>query len=244
MAKLATQQPQTKSLRMPFAVKAVDAEERTFTGLASTWDLDLGGDVIHPGAFKKTLREWKSGKRTIKLFYGHNYFSMDSLLGKMTEAEETKDGLEATFKVVEGERGDTALNLVKEGMLDSLSIGYRAVKVEHPDEAEQLTGVYRHLKEVELREVSMVPFPMNPAARIDAGSVKTMIQSYEGRDLDDEERAELKALREQLNALLSEEPQEGAKDALSPDDPKRAEIEARARAVRIRAAATRAASRH
>lgn len=245
MAKTATK-PETKSLLTPFQVKAVNAEERTFEGLASTWDLDLGGDVIHPGAFKKTLREWKSGGRTVKLFYGHNYYDIDSLLGKMVAAEETKDGLQATFKVTEGDQGDRVLAFIQDGVLDSMSIGYRAVKVEYPNDEEERQGVFRHLKEVELREVSVVPFPMNPAARIDTDSIKALIGRYEGRDLNDEERAELKALRSELDALLvKEEPQQGTEgDALAPEDQKRAEIEARLRDLRIRAAATRIASRH
>lgn len=173
MAKTATK-PETKSLLTPFQVKAVNAEERTFEGLASTWDLDLGGDVIHPGAFKKTLREWKRDGRIVKLFYGHNYYDIDSLLGKMIDAEETKDGLQATFKVTEGEQGDRVLAFIGDGVLDSMSIGYRAVKVEYPDDDEQRQGIFRHLKEVELHEVSVVPFPMNPAARIDTDSIKAI----------------------------------------------------------------------
>lgn len=245
MAKTATK-PDTKSLLTPFQVKAVNAEERTFEGLASTWDLDLGGDVIHPGAFKKTLREWKSGGRTVKLFYGHNYYDIDSLLGKMIEAEETTAGLKATFKVTEGEQGDRVLAFIEDGVLDSMSIGYRAVKVEYPDAEEEREGVYRHLKEVELREVSVVPFPMNPAARIDTDSIKALIGRYEGRDLNDDERSELKALRSELDALLlKEEPHHGdGGDTPAPEDQKRAELEGRLRTLRIRAAATRVASRH
>lgn len=244
MAKTATK-PDTKSLLTPFSVKAVDATERTFEGLASTWDLDLGGDVIHPGAFKKTLKEWKAGGRTVKLFYGHNYHSLDSLLGKMIEAEESKDGLRATFKVTEGEQGDRVLAFIEDGVLDSMSIGYRPVKVEYPDEEEEREGIFRHLKEVELREVSVVPFPMNPEARIDTDSLKALIGRYEGRSLDQDERAELKALRAELNALLdSEEPQKGDAEGLPPDDPGRLGMEAEFRDIQIRAAATRIASRH
>lgn len=252
MLAAATKRAEMKSLVAPFQVKAVDAAGRTFEGLASTWDLDLGGDVIHRGAFRKTLQEWKSSGRVIPLLDQHNYGSVRAVVGKMIEARETAAGLEAKFQVIEGPDGDEVLRRIEGGYVDGLSIGYRAIKIETPSDEERRAGVWRHLKEVQLREVSVVIWPMNEGARIDTDSVKALILALKDRDLDDDDRAELKALRDQIDALLTgtpaageEPPTEprggGAKAALAPDDPKRAEIEARARAVRIRAAATRVA---
>ena len=51
------------SLGVTFAVKSVDQKARRFAGLASTWDLDLGNDVIHKGAFAKRLNDWRSAKK-------------------------------------------------------------------------------------------------------------------------------------------------------------------------------------
>lgn len=242
MPAVAKKRGETKAILTPFQVKQVDAAERTFEGLASTWDLDLGGDVIHRGAFRKTLQEWRASSRVIPLIDQHNYGSVRAVVGKLIDAKETADGLWTKYEVIDGPDGDEVLRRIEGGYVDGLSIGYRAIKIETPTEDEARRGVWRHLKEVQLREVSVVIWPMNEGARIDTDSVKSLLAALKDRDLDDDDRAELKALRQQIDALLAagEEPQQGqANDGLAPDDPKRAEIEARARAIRVRAAATR-----
>src|SRR5689334_18254856 len=84
---------ETKRAPCNFTMKAIDDDARTFEGLASTWDLDLGGDVIHQGAFKKSLAEWKSSGKVLPLLDSHNYFSVLSAVGKLEAAKETKAGL-------------------------------------------------------------------------------------------------------------------------------------------------------
>src|SRR5688572_22221090 len=89
-------------LTIPFDIKAdsIDAKARRFTGLAATWDKDLGDDVIERGAFKKTLQEWRKGGKVVPLLDGHDRFSLGSVLGKMVEAKEIDAGLEVTFELV------------------------------------------------------------------------------------------------------------------------------------------------
>ena len=183
----------------PFQVKANDDDARTITGLASTWDLDLGGDVIHRGAFKKTLSDWKGSKRLIPLIDQHGYHSVRQVVGKLVDAKETAEGLEATFEVIDGPDGDEIYRRVKGGYIDGLSIGYRAVKTEEPNDDERRRGVWRHLKEVKLEEVSVVIWPMNPEARID--SVKELIEGIRTGSVTDEDRRILVELKDALAAL-------------------------------------------
>ena len=193
----------SKQLITRFEVKELQEDGRSFSGLASTWDLDLGGDVIRPGAFKRTLNNWKTSKRVLPLLDSHNGGTVRAIVGKMTEAEETKDGLLSSFEVIEGPDGDEVYRRIKGGYVDGLSIGYQAVKVAYPETPdEQATGVYRYLDEVKLHEVSVCLWPMNPEARIDTATAKAAILAAKGKDLTDDERAELKALNAQLTALL------------------------------------------
>lgn len=158
---------------IPFRLQAKAGSARTFTGMASTWDLDLGGDVIRRGAFANTLKEWRSSGRVIPLLDSHDgWSSVRSVVGKMTDAKETKTGLEATFELVDTPDGDEIRERLKKGMVTGLSIGYRPVKIEMPSPEEEQAGVFRFLSEVELREVSVVVFPMNPAAMVELGTVK------------------------------------------------------------------------
>ena len=52
--------------------KALDSTGE-FEGLGSTFgNIDLDGEIIEPGAFKRALKK-RGGK--IKVFYGHNYYT-------------------------------------------------------------------------------------------------------------------------------------------------------------------------
>lgn len=228
----------TKHARPRWASKAVSTKERTFEGLLSTWELDLGGDVIHRGAFRRTLDDWRKSGRIIPLIDNHRYTSVLDVVGKMLEAKETPDGLWTKWQVIDDERGNQVLARVEGDFVDGLSIGYRAVKVEFPDETETRDdGVFRHIHELELREGSVVIWPMNEGARTDADTVKSLLAG-----LSPEQEQEIRALptevKVRLRALLSESepPVTGtpAGGGLAPDDPKRLELEAAARAVVIR----------
>lgn len=195
----------------PFQVKAFDDAARTFTGLASTWDEDLGGDVIHQGAFKRTLDNWRGSSKVLPLIDQHNYGSVRMVVGKLLTASETAEGLECSFQIIEGPDGDEIFRRVKGGFVDGLSIGYRAVKWEIEEgESGNYWDRIRHLKEVELYEVSVVIWGMNPAALIDTDSVKALLHvaRADNEDADPEEktriRTELVQLRDQINALLTE----------------------------------------
>jgi HK97 family phage prohead protease len=175
----------------PFEVKAADFESRTFEGLASTWDLDSGNDIIHKGAYKRTLSHWKSaaGRQVIPLVDQHNYGSIRSVLGKMVDGEETDVGLHTKWQVVPGNDGDELLHRLKGGFVTGLSIGYEAVgKPEYTEEDRDGRKVrVRHLKELKLYEVSAVVFPMTEGARLDPTSVKCLTDALRNGTLTDEQ---------------------------------------------------------
>jgi uncharacterized protein len=212
---------QTKALAA-FELKAADTETRTFEGLAATWDLDLGGDVIHKGAFAKSLKSWKASGRIIPLIDQHNYFSVRHVLGKLLDAEETDDGLRTRWKVTEGQDGDELLHRLRGGMVDGLSIGYETVDSEPETRGGQTV---RHLKEINLVEVSAVIWGMNPGALINTHSVKSLLDGVEATALSDEDRKDLRALASKIGQLLrpatdpakAAEPATAEKEVTPPD---------------------------
>lgn len=220
-------QREMKSAHRVFELKAVDESARTFTGLAAAWSLDQGGDIILPGAFKRTLKDWKSAKRRlVPLLDAHDRWSVRSVVGKMIDAEEVKDGLEATFEVIDGPDGDETYRRVKGGYVDGLSIGYEPMQVRTPTAEERQSGVQRFLKEVKLLEVSVVPFPMNVDARIDPDSMKALLAKT---DLSPDEVEELKGMQEQILARLA-----ASQPGLAPDDSRRLQLEAKVRSATLR----------
>lgn len=204
-----------------FELKAdtVEAEKRQFTGFASTWDLDLGGDVIEKGAYTRTLRDWKSSGRLIPLINQHQYWDSLDAIGKLVTAKQTDTGLETTFQVVNSAQGDEYLSRIKDGILNGLSIGYETRAWRPPTDAEKKRGVFRVLEDVELKEVSLVIWGMNQNALIDASSVKMLtdtvakaLASLKRDDLSDEDRKTVRTIAAQCGALLREDAPNPPKD--------------------------------
>jgi HK97 family phage prohead protease len=181
---------------MPFDVKATDDSARTVTGLAAAWSLDFGGDVILKGAFKRTLDAWRGSKRTrpVHLIDQHSYHTVSSVLGKMLEAEETDDGLSATFDFVPDDpAADAAYKRVKGGYVTGFSIGYEPVRWEYQaKEGGESWERTRILSEVRLLEVSLVIWPKNDDARVQ--DIKSLTAALKAGRLSDDDKAAIRAL--------------------------------------------------
>jgi len=161
---------ETKRQAVRFRAGAVDVEKRTFEGLSAAYALDYGGDVIKRGAFMEDLKAWRSNPdRIIPLVDMHSYGSVRSVYGRMVDAHENDDGLWSRFEVVDSVDGDEALARIQGGMVNGLSIGFHSTDSE-PYEMEGQK--VRRLNEIELKEVSLVIWGMNPRALVMPGSVK------------------------------------------------------------------------
>ena len=146
------------------------AAEATFSGLGSVFgNEDLGGDVVKRGAFKDSL---KSRWPKMLLHHGFGETGMTPV-GKFDSVKETPEGLAVSGKLfLETDSMRLAYRAMKEGQMDGLSIGYIPKVWEWDDKK----GI-RYLKEVELHEISLVTFPMNEAARVQA--VKSRLKAGE-----------------------------------------------------------------
>jgi hypothetical protein len=121
-------------------------------------NVDDGGDVIHPGAFSKTIQE--RGRR-VKVFYAHDW---NKLIGPPPEVlTEDSKGLFARGRLtLDSFWGREVWALMKDGALTEGSIGYEAVKFDYDE-----SGV-RNLREVKLYEISPVPLGMNALTELRA----------------------------------------------------------------------------
>jgi len=163
-------------LRFDMEVKFASDKTGVFSGYGGvTRNKDYGGDVIAPGAFKNTLREWEDkGKLPPMLLqHGGGFLggALDQLpVGKYTAMEENSKGLkvEGELFALSTERGQYIYEGMKSGTLDGLSIGYR---VKEFVLGTKPTEPRRTIKSLDLVEVSIVTFPMNDKARI--GAVKS-----------------------------------------------------------------------
>lgn len=130
----------------------------TFSGFAAVFgEADSYGDIIKPGAFRKTLRERKATGGPA-MFWNHD---SNQPIGVWTELAEDERGLRVEGKLVtETARGAEALALLKAGAINGLSIGFRARA------AERGPNGGRVLTDIELVEISLVSLPAANRARV------------------------------------------------------------------------------
>ena len=141
-----------------------DSTGRTITGIVVPFDrvatVSDGGpayeESFRRGAFAKTIAE--RGDR-VKLLSHHDRGR--NPLGRATALREDAAGLYGEFAVSRTTAGDEALELVRDGALDSFSVGFAPVKAVR-------TGKVTVRTEVHLREASLVTFPAYEDARIAA----------------------------------------------------------------------------
>jgi len=126
-------------------------------GYASRFNLrDLNDDVVVTGAFRDALVS--TGVKGVRMLYQHQ---IKSPVGVWDEIREDAIGLFVRGRILDlNPEARMVGSLVKAGVVDGLSIGFRTVK------SRRDRGSLRVLTAVELWEISIVTFPMLPSARI------------------------------------------------------------------------------
>ncbi len=142
-----------------------DLKSREVRGYASIFNLrDLAGDVVLPGAFAESIgRNFRSlvaaGKPPrVHFLYQHDH---GRPVGTITELREDNKGLYFTARIARTQLGDELLELVYNGTIDGLSIGYRILEEDY-DSVRRA----RLLRKVDLLEISAVTFPANEECRL------------------------------------------------------------------------------
>lgn len=151
-------------MTLPFELKKMDEADPNyfyFEGYLSTFgNEDFGRDVIHKGAFKKSLKAWSAKGMFVPTLWQHE---MEDPIGVFTEMKEDDVGLFVKCKLP---RKDTLVSgriipQVEVGSVRTMSIGYMAKSY---DFTEGKNGTVRNLYEVDLFEGSLVTMPMNDRA--------------------------------------------------------------------------------
>ncbi|UOK71053.1 HK97 family phage prohead protease [Ancylobacter polymorphus] len=152
---------ETKAGAAPFAgALARIAPDGRFEGYAALFGrVDLGRDLILPGAFAHSLAERGAGG--VRLLFQHDPAEP---IGTWLGLHEDSLGLYVKGQLtLDVARAREVLALMRAGAIDGLSIGFRAVE----GRTDPRTRV-RRLSRIDLWEVSVVTFPMQPDARIAA----------------------------------------------------------------------------
>jgi HK97 family phage prohead protease len=127
-----------------------------FAGYAAIFDrVDRGGDIVRKGAFARAVR---AGPARLPLLWQHDAATP---IGRIESLAEDARGLRVIGRLSPGTTaGREAAALLGEGAIGGLSFGYRVRDATH--------GTNRELIDLDLIEVSLVTFPMQPKARVHA----------------------------------------------------------------------------
>lgn len=154
-----------KIIHKAFQFATVDTmTDGIFTGYASTFNnIDKDGDIILEGAFQESLAQ---KKYRLPLLWSHDH-NIPAI--GMVELTEDSHGLRIDRGILNLELAlarDIYSN-IKNGILDSFSIGFYLQKREYRD------GV-RYILQADIFEVSLVNFPANNEAKIN--NIKTVLK--------------------------------------------------------------------
>jgi uncharacterized protein len=141
-------------------VNVIDLEVRetgdgmTFEGYAAVFNTeseDLGGfrEYIAPGAFKRSLQS----RNEVKLLWNHDAGEpLASVRGGTLKLYEDDRGLKVEARLANTSRGRDVAELIRTGVVDSMSFGFSVIK-------DTWDGNVRTLNAVRLFETSLVSFP-------------------------------------------------------------------------------------
>jgi HK97 family phage prohead protease len=130
-------------------------------GYASVFNnIDDVGDVVLPGAFKKTLDSWSRAKQPLPLIADHQ-LSTDGVIGSVVRAAEDHFGLKVRARFSSTPKAQSVRTNMLEGHIKGMSFTYEPRR-SYPGEKNGRR--VRFLQELRLFEVTVSPFPVNELA--------------------------------------------------------------------------------
>lgn len=138
-------------MSVPLELKAT-----RFAGYAAVFDrADSSGDIVRKGAFARAVA---AGAQGVPLLWQHDANKPIGVIESLTEDER---GLRVIGRLSDqSHTAKEAATLLTDKALDGLSFGYRVRSA--------VNGPNRQLTDLELVEVSLVTFPMQPLVRVHA----------------------------------------------------------------------------
>lgn len=185
-----------------FIKKSADSTKRFIKGYASTDDADRVDDIITMEALRKAKSQLlQPGSQTV--FFNHD---RNQPIGKTVGTWLDQKGLIVKILISAAKSVDDIWTQIKEGVLNSLSIGGRFKKVQVERDGDGNITSFKVL-ELELFEVSVVGIPANPKASI----FEVIEKSFKGLTLNKENKMSKKEEKELEDAKAKAEVEAKAK---------------------------------
>lgn len=168
-----------------FEIRSQNEEERVVSGIA----VPFGQEINVGGTKERFERGAISNTEDVKLFWSHQ-----EPIGKVLRGEDTEDGYLIEAQISKTPRGDEALTLLRDGVINKMSVGFQPLKDRKEDDV-----IVR--EEVSLREVSLVSFPAYSQADVLSVREETITENLEKVM---ETNNDMVEVREELDTLTRE----------------------------------------
>lgn len=170
--------------------------KREFSGIAVPWNDPVSIRSWFADYTEEVERGAVQDSDDAKVFWRHS-----EPIGRITRAEDTEAGWEITGVLSVTPRGDEAYTLLRDGVIDRMSIGFEPIEHREVQPAKDSTDPVKIIRtKIRVREVSLVPFPAYDGAVVD--NVRHANPTKEKpMTATTEERADTVALREHVEVL-------------------------------------------
>ena len=162
-----------------------------YAALFNVYSVDLGGfkEMIHPGAFSKSIQE-----DDVRALINHNpdYVLGRSEAGTLEMSEDDK-GLQVEIELPDTTWAADLKESMQRGDVDQMSFQFRVVENQWEDDPD--LGQIHHVKKARLLDVSVVTFPAYPQT---SAHVRSMYEALTSEDTDQDDQQAL-VYRPKLN---------------------------------------------
>lgn len=175
-----------------YKISLAENEARTIEGLAVPYERET---KLAPGYYETIARDAyqpDGGVGQIKLLWRHG-----EVIGAGT-ATSGHDGVPIQARISQTSAGDDAYQLLKDGVVDSLSIGFIPLEYEETWDDDQ--NLHVRQKKIDIKEVSLVPWPAYDDAKVTKVREHNQREEVSAMDNDTLEN-ELARLRNSVNEL-------------------------------------------
>lgn len=178
---------------------ADDAGASTVEGVAVPF-----GDIIDTWDGAETFDRDCSfdGLDEAKLCFEHG-----ETIGRITNAESKDDGLRITARISDTARGRDAMTLIRDGVLDSFSVGF--IPIESQKDRDGIT----HRRKVRLLETSIVSWPAYQNAKMTKSAAPAVEHRKETMENNNELMDLIQSMQEEQRGIKAEISKMGAKPA-------------------------------
>ena len=175
-----------------YKIALASDDSRTLEGLAVPYERET---KLGPGYYETIALDAyqpDGGVGHIKLLWRH-----DEVIGAGT-AVSSPDGVPIQARISQTSAGDDAYQLLKDGVVDSLSIGFISLEYEETWDDDQ--NLHVRQKKIDIKEVSLVPWPAYDDAKVTKVREKTQREETSKMDTSTLE-TEVMRLRNSLDEL-------------------------------------------